>query len=414
MKQKRTEIKKHIATIHCANTLSLLQRKVSNALLFNAYDHLLQQEEHTISIKQLCELIDYKGHNYAAIKEALKGLLATVIEWNVIDEQSMEEDWSASSALSCVRIKGSVCTYAYSPRMRDLLYSPIMYGKISMAIQARFHSNYGLALYENCIRFKGLPYTKWFGLDIFRRLMGIPAQRYLTFRDFKKRVLDKSVQEVNDYSDLNITPELRKSGRTVTGIRFKLSEIIESENHAKISKDDTLKAKLMSQFNLQNTLAEKLLQTYGEEVIKEKMSVIMQSTNFKRKNIINLSGYLISALKDNYLPSIKSRKFAPINPQKISKEEHNIELYNRYLSENLDKQFLNLGTEEKQHLLDLFVEQLRNNKEFYILDKFNKQGVEDKIVKIIFRDFLKRVAKSYFNDLLSPEEFYQQARNHVL
>jgi hypothetical protein len=145
---QRKELKKHVAIIHCANTFSLLQRKLSNALLYHAYPQLLLKEEHEISIRQLCNIIDYSGNNYAVIKQALKQLIATVIEWNVIDETG-EEDWSASAILASVRLKGATCYYAYSKRLCQLLANPSMYAKINLAVQARFNSSYGLALYEN-------------------------------------------------------------------------------------------------------------------------------------------------------------------------------------------------------------------------------------------------------------------------
>ena len=42
----KRELKKHAATIHCSNSLSLLQRKVSNALLYHAYKEMMTKEEH--------------------------------------------------------------------------------------------------------------------------------------------------------------------------------------------------------------------------------------------------------------------------------------------------------------------------------------------------------------------------------
>ena len=39
---RELELKKHINAIHCTNNLSLLQRKLFNALLFNAYPNLLE------------------------------------------------------------------------------------------------------------------------------------------------------------------------------------------------------------------------------------------------------------------------------------------------------------------------------------------------------------------------------------
>src|SRR5580692_10819774 len=182
----RKELKKHAATIHCSNTLSLLQRKVSNALLYHAYKELMLKEEHEITVKQLCRLIGYQGNNHAAIKEALKGLLSTVIEWNLINDKTGQEDWTASSILASVSLQGPLCYYAYSPRMKQLLHSPSMFGRIDLFIQSQFRSSYGLALYENCIRYRGLPYTKWIEMKTFRKLMGVPVDKYPIFRDFKK------------------------------------------------------------------------------------------------------------------------------------------------------------------------------------------------------------------------------------
>src|SRR5580698_2883074 len=214
------ELKKHAATIHCSNTFSLLQRKISNALLYHAYGELLQKEEHEISIRQLCNRIEYSGDNHGAIKDALKGLLSTVIEWNVVNDTTGVEDWTASSILASVSLQGPVCYFAYSPRMKQLLHSPTMFGKINLYIQSRFKSSYGLALYENCIRYRGLPHTKWFDIETFRKLMGVPAGNYTIFRDFKRRVLDKSIEEVNTYSDLLVDVELARERRQVVKIRF--------------------------------------------------------------------------------------------------------------------------------------------------------------------------------------------------
>src|SRR3990167_10941128 len=130
-KESKKELKKHAATIHCSNSLSLLQRKISNALLYHAYSELMLKSEHEITVKQLCRLIGYQGNNHAAIKEALKGLISTVIEWNLIDEVTGTENWTASSIIASVSLQGPLCYFAYSPRMKQLLHSPSMFGKIN-------------------------------------------------------------------------------------------------------------------------------------------------------------------------------------------------------------------------------------------------------------------------------------------
>jgi plasmid replication initiation protein len=307
-------LKKHAATIHCSNALSLLQRKISNALLYHAYKELMQKEEHEISIKQLCKLIAYHGNNHAAIKDALKGLLSTVIEWNLVNDTTGVEDWTASAILASVNLKGPLCTYAYSPRMKQLLYTPSMFGKINLYIQAQFKSSYGLALYENCTRYRGLPYTKWFDMDLFRKLMGVPLDKYTIFRDFKKRVLDKSVDEVNSYSDLVVEPELFKEGRQFTKVRFALKERMkktrigsnlsmeEDKETSEADIADSLKSKLIIDYGLSPEMSDQLLREYTSDFIIDKMSVIESSKNYKEGRVDNLSSYLLSALKNNYQP----------------------------------------------------------------------------------------------------------------
>lgn len=304
------ELKKHAATIHCSNTLSLLQRKISNALLYHAYQELMSKEEHEISVKQLCKLISYNGNNHAVIKEALKELLSTVIEWNVVNDTTGNEDWTASSILASVSLQGPICLYSYSPRMKQLLHSPSMFGKINLFIQSRFKSSYGLALYENCVRYRGLHFTKWFDIDSFRKLMGVPAGKYSIFRDFKRRVLDKSIEEVNSYSDVIVEPELYRQGRQVVRIRFHLkdrskktrlghpNQLIEEAPRTK--KEPTLFSLLTEKYGLTEEQATQMIKQYEEAFILEKMRIIESSSNYQRGKVLNLAAYLLSALKHDY------------------------------------------------------------------------------------------------------------------
>ena len=69
------ELKKHINLIHCSNNLTLVQRKLFNALLFNAYPDLGLKREFCIKTKNLCEIIGYKSNDYKGIKKSLLELM---------------------------------------------------------------------------------------------------------------------------------------------------------------------------------------------------------------------------------------------------------------------------------------------------------------------------------------------------
>lgn len=378
-KSSTHELKKHAATIHCSNSLSLLQRKISNALLYHAYKELLLKEEHEINIKQLCRLISYNGNNHAAIKDALKGLLSTVIEWNVVCDTTGIEDWTASSILASVSLRGPVCLYAYSPRMKQLLHSPSMFGKINLFIQSRFKSSYGLALYENCIRYRSLPYTKWFDFETFRKLMGVPDDKYTIFRDFKRRVLDKSVEEVNTYSDLIVESEICKEGRQIIKVRFSLKErakktrlgvkssLVEMDEDS----SSTLKGKLIKDFGLSHIQVQQVFSEYEMDFILEKISIIETSKNYQLGKVQNVAGYLLSALKNNY--QLGKGSLSHHLEQEIQ-EQHRLEL-----CKEIKRQVEHIREEYqvyREQLVDTEIALLSNHEKMVLLDKFYRYAEE--------------------------------------
>src|SRR3990167_6178766 len=260
----------------------------------------MSKEEHVITVKQLCRLIGYQGHNHAAIKEALRGLITTIIEWNLISDVTGAENWTASSIIASVSLEGPLCYYAYSPRQPTIANTVFMFGKIDLVIQSHFRSSYGLALYENCIRYRGLPNTKWFDMAMFKKLMGVTAGLYDVFRDFKRRVLDKAIDEVNMYSDLVITPEYIREGRRAVKVRFHLKERAKKTrlgNHKKEKKvtifNDSFKQTLSEDFALSKEQIEHLLTEYDSQFINEKITLVKSSKPFQEGRIENPAGYLL-------------------------------------------------------------------------------------------------------------------------
>src|SRR3990167_6515083 len=223
----RQVVKKHVATIHCSNKLSLLERKISNALLFHAFPNLKNQLTYEIRLDELKRLIGANTRNHQALKDALKKLISTVLEWNLLGESVPEldlEGWNSSAILSSVSVNNGVIKYQYSELIKTLLIDPKIYGKINLTIQARFSSSYALALYENCARYRGLPYTKEIDFKTFRKLMGVEEGKYEIFRDFNRRVLNTAISEINTCSDMRILPEIKRVGRVIKSIKFKFEE----------------------------------------------------------------------------------------------------------------------------------------------------------------------------------------------
>jgi len=87
---------------------------------------------------------------------------------------------------------------------------------------ARMDSNYSIRLYELLVQWKKAGKTPLFELEQFRGQMGLGVNEYKRMCDFKRRVLDLAVGEINEKSDLKVSYEQEKKGRRITGFKFKI------------------------------------------------------------------------------------------------------------------------------------------------------------------------------------------------
>tara|TARA_Y100001968_G_scaffold219856_1_gene202624 strand:- start:5700 stop:6938 length:1239 start_codon:yes stop_codon:yes gene_type:complete len=380
--RKNRELKKHVAIIHSSNKISLLQRKISNALLFNAYDDLLTKDEHEIHVTTLTKLIGYDSNDHKRIKQALMDLLATVIEWNIVDGDKIDSDgiWNASSIIADASIEGSTCTYSYSNKMRKLLYHPTVYGRLCLEVQAKFQSGYGLALYENCNRYQEIGQTPWFELEKFRKLMGVDDNKYKIFRDFKTRVLDKSVEEVNKHSLLVVEPRLKKINRKVVAIQFSINKSNKKLNETKKElEESTISELLKNNYGLSQKQIAEIVKNYEEAYIIEKIELIESSNSYKKGMIKNLGKYLLCALEENY----QQQKSAPKDLPKS--KEKDISGYEKYLREEILKTFNDANKKAQEDLLMKFENYIKNTafNSLYNNEKLKNVLVQDQFIKFI-------------------------------
>lgn len=421
-KQRTLELKKHVGAIHSSHGMTLIQRKIANGLLYNAYDELMKVEEHRISIKDLCTLIGYDSNDYKTIKTALTNLLSTVIEWNLVDKDAVDKEgiWNASSIIADASIDGSVCTYSYSKRMKQLLYRPEIYGRLNMSVQARFKSSYGLALYENCIRYQNLEYTPWFEFPVFRKLMGVEEDKYVIFRDFKRRVLDKAVAEVNSYAPINITPNLRKSSRKIIAIRFLIKQTNNHQNGTHLLLEaqpaSSLISRLKIDFGLSPQPIEELLSRYEESYVLEKISIIESSPSFLQGKITNLGKYLLDALEKNYQPPKSSKRrveqesqLKQLDAQKNQalqkKREELVIKYERFVHKSILDVYEQLEGDKKNEVDEKFKQYLGSGG---FLELFCKERFANLIVSDQFCVFFKNSFPGLCMSIISYEEFIER------
>ncbi|SDJ30024.1 replication initiation protein [Salipiger marinus] len=306
---RRGAVKKHVAAIHVSGKLTLLQRKLSNVLLLNAYDTLTSQPRHQIDARTLCLMIGYNSNDMETLKASLRGLAETVAEWDMLDEKGQQE-WGVSALLSYAKLKGGVCEYAYSPALAEKLHDPKVFALINLNIQRRFTSGHALALYENCYRFVRTGSTGWWSLDLFRRLMGVADSPYYdVYKQLNAKIIKPAVAEVNKTSNILLTPETRKMGRTVTDIRFLIAEnpqlsILDLDDGEGLRSTD-LYARLRG-LGVSDRLARQWLGEHGADHVRQKLDYVAGQDGVK-----NAVGYLTKALREDYGSEVSPRNAAP-------------------------------------------------------------------------------------------------------
>jgi len=87
---------------------------------------------------------------------------------------------------------------------------------------ASMDSTYSVRLYELLVQWKTAKQTPMFELEKFREQLGVGISEYKAMCDFKKRVLQVAINEINEKSDIKISYEQVKKGRSIAGFKFKV------------------------------------------------------------------------------------------------------------------------------------------------------------------------------------------------
>lgn len=376
---RKTEVVKHSAAIQISNRITLLQRRAWNVLLAEAFDQLLSEEIHRLPVKRITEYLQYDSKNEQHLKDALTELMSTTVIWNMLLKDRNKKTWIASTLLAGAQIENGILEYSFSPQLKQQLYNPAMYARISLSIQNRFVSKHALAVYELCVDYfdisRGRGETPWIEIDKYRRLMGLNDDEYSAFKHLNTRVIKEPVKEINDKSNLWIDIEYRKEKRSVVAIKFLIKPNPNKENaiqqieakHPALPAPEDIKhpavyKRLIAYFGFNESDARRAIDEYEPGYIAGNLDEV-ESRIKKGKKIGDLRAYTFKALKEDYRqqPSL-------FDTQSPAKSVDIVTLVldgNKSIRLSVDDNFLNKLTryQEKQTEHDLFgqaADQLRS------------------------------------------------------
>lgn len=321
-------LKKHVAAIHIGAKLSLLQRKLVNALLYNAYEGLLTQKEHSINTRVLCEMIGFDSKNVSYLKASLKGLMETVVEFDVMEDDG-EQSWEAMVLLPYAKIKGGTCTYRYERALAEKLYHPDVYSKINLSVLRDMKSSHSLVLYENCHRYLGAGQTAIWELDVFRKLMSV-EERYKEFKVLRRDVIIPAMKEVNQVSNINLELVTIRKGRLVSALQFIVKPNIQLSLIGMEEEDDITETKAYQALvaeGISKTLARAWVIEHEEAYIFEKLELAnSQATSGKIRS--SKTGFLKSAIEEDFHSevAVKKQQLEAVEKVRLTKRQKEVEL----------------------------------------------------------------------------------------
>lgn len=89
---------------------------------------------------------------------------------------------------------------------------------------AHLTSKYATRLYELLIAWREVGKVPQLELSEFRNRLGLVDSEYTAMSDFKKRVLEPSIKQINEHTDITVTYEQHKKGRIISGFSFKFKQ----------------------------------------------------------------------------------------------------------------------------------------------------------------------------------------------
>lgn len=188
------------------------------------------QYNYTFDVRLFCKIcgIDYEnGNNYANVKAALQRLSDNSF-WLDNGEEEVLMRWVDGAKITKrsgkinIRFSDEIMPYLFNLQERFTAYE--LYQTLAL------RSIYSVSLYEF---FKSNAFKKNITVNIeeLRTYLSI-QEKYKEFRDLKKRVLTPAIEEINNYTDLNISWEPCKKGRNYVALRFTICSKEQKEGYA--------------------------------------------------------------------------------------------------------------------------------------------------------------------------------------
>lgn len=202
--------------------LSLQEQKLVLHLIQMIEPNDEEFKKYRFSIQEYCDVcgIDRNnGGNYIKIKKSLKALRDKSFWMELEDESETLMSW-----VSKVRVypsKGVIDVELDNDLKPYLLQLKAFFTKYNYLYVMTMKSQYSIRIYELLKSYENIAGIIY-GVGELRKLLGIPNETLSRWVDFKRRVIEQAIKEINELTDITVRYTPVKKGRSVDEIQFNI------------------------------------------------------------------------------------------------------------------------------------------------------------------------------------------------
>lgn len=182
---------------------------------------------------------------YQALKDACKDLFARQFSYQEINKRGNVEN-VLSRWVSEIRYIDDEATVKliFAPAIVPLITRlEEQFTKYELQQISHLSSAYAVRLYELLIAWRSAGQTPIIELAEFRQKIGVLDDEYTRMGNFKDRVLNLAITQINEHTDIKVKCEQHKKGRNISGFSFsfKQKKVVAASNKESTAFDLFLK-----------------------------------------------------------------------------------------------------------------------------------------------------------------------------
>lgn len=213
------EIRQHNAFTNARYEYTELQMD----LLFFLISNLRKEQKTTLYKLNISELAEITGKKYhlSYLRKATEDMGNRMFEIET-QEKYMQlwlfrtVEYIKGTRIIEIKLSEDILPYLFDLKKNFTTYE--------LAAALRLKSKYAKRIYQFCSQWKDQGETKKYDIDEFKRMLGVLDEKGVDkmprASDFKASVLDISVKQINEYTELHIAYKLEKLGKAFKNIVF--------------------------------------------------------------------------------------------------------------------------------------------------------------------------------------------------